>query len=339
MIIKADRNHVLDGLSNHALLALSVTLSLLYLYASTISDNSIISRQAHFEVDIPFKFRFLTPWVISVFAPDQYLDIRFIKFLIATGASYWILKAMPSFAEGILPRTLGSKELQFTAWAMMIFHYCIPRELNVYYVYDFPAILFYMYATIGLMRHPSKTWPWILVVIASLNRETIWIALIHVATFKTLSKNNSKKEKIDFLTRAAFTTGAIVLIRIIANTSMGEGFLSNATPMEGDHLRILQNLRRISSEKAHTHQLFMLGMGMVLWLPWALRKTPSALRQLHVASIPPIALLLWTGNVTELRMYNEFIPLWSTTFAAFLFGSHIPVVSETKTTLGSTTNE
>lgn len=307
------------GIPRKGLLTLSLTLTLIYLYSVAMSTNSMISRQAHFDVDIPFKFRFLLPWLLSLVMPDRYLDVRWLKALVALASVYWILKLMPRLwtrltlgAQGDAPR------IQLVTWAMLAFHYCLPRELNVYYVYDLPAILLYVIVVLTLTEHDTPPWwAWVLAVVASLNRETIWIAMAHAMAFQVITRP-ANAERHRFLLIAMLVSAAIIGIRLLENVLLGDSFSANATPMEGEKIRFLENVQRVLHNKHHTHQFVMMGLGLIMWLPFAFKNLPGTLRWLHVASVPAIAILFWAGNITELRIYNELVPLWALSLTAFL---------------------
>jgi hypothetical protein len=270
------------------------------------------------------------PGLLSLVMPDRYLDVRWLKAVIAIASVYWILKLMPALWRRLTQSADGdASRVQIVTWAMLVFHYCLPRELNVYYVYDFPAILLYVLVVLALTAQRTPPWhAWLLAVLASLNRETIWVAIVHAMACHFASHPPSTERK-SFLWKAIAATGMIVAIRLLENALLGDSLASNATPMEGDKIRLIQNIGRILHDKHHTHQFVMMGMGLIFWLPLAFRQLPQLTRWLHICSLPAVAILFWAGNITELRIYNELLPLWAISLAAFL-DSRESAVSQSK---------
>jgi hypothetical protein len=160
------------------------------------------------------------------------------------------------------------------------------------------------------------------IIIASLNRETIFIALLHGVIFNMTQPRNTHPARVARqLVWAAGTLLAIVGLRIAMNHLLGTSLSDNAAPMESPQtMRLLGNIDRILHNKHHTTQLLMLGAGVIVWLPFVFKQLPRQLQFIWLSSSIPFAMMMWAGNTTELRMYNEFIPSICVSMLVFLSG-------------------
>jgi len=307
---------------------LSLIFSLLYLYAASMSPNSIISRQAAFNVDIPFKYRFLIPCTLDLFLTDKVMDSRLARTLALMAflvPCFWLIQRYATRIRGTELSPSETATLHASFFLLLLAHYCLPRELNVYYIYDIPAIFFYMTCFLLLTRTPAKI-SWYaaaLTVLASLNRETVMIAVIHAAAFHLCTEQPRRQTikqtiKKSVWVHLALIAAAIVVTRITINQLLGASISSNATPMEGENIRFWANMERIAHNKHHTTQLLMLGCGAILWMPIAFLRFPHKLKWIWAASVPPLVVFAWAGNITELRMYNEFLPCLAVSLWLFL---------------------
>ena len=302
-------------------LVMSLVFALLYLYASVLSDNSILSRQARFEVDTPFRFRFVLPYLLHFILPDRQLDAKWLKVLAATLSTIACLVLLPRFFERltrIKPDSSTVQQLQLGMLTMLVLHYCVPRELNIYYFNDLPAIVLYL--TCFLLLTKSSRIPVsaaLVTVAASLNRETVVIALFHAAAFHLTSSVLAfpMAERRQALLRLALIGVTIALVRLAVNHVLHSDVTANAVPMEGERMRFAANLDRMLHDYRAAVRLPMIGFGLILWLPLVFGRLPWEIRHTHLWSLPPLAVLVWAGNFTELRIYNELVPLWVVSLA------------------------
>lgn len=301
-------------------LVLSLVFALLYLYASVLSENSILSRQARFEVDTPFKFRFVLPYLLGLILTDQQLDAKWLKVFAATLSTTACLVLLPRFFERltrIKPDSSTVQQLQLGTLTILVLHYCVPRELNIYYFNDLPAIALYLACFLLLTRSSRIPLSAALVsVAASLNRETVVIALFHAAGFHLTSVlTPPKAERRRALVRLALIGVTIALVRLAVNYVLDSDLTANAVPMVGERMRFAANLDRVLRDNHAAVRLPMIGFGLILWLPLVFWRLPREVRYAHLWSLPPLAVLVWAGNFTELRIYSELVPLWVVSFA------------------------
>lgn len=102
---------------------------------------------------------------------------------------------------------------------------------------------------------------------------------------------------------------AVVLHRAGLVHWLGHDADSVALIHEGEQLRIVAGFMRMASRPNHALALLLLGAGALVWLPLRWRRLPVSLRVMLVASVPAVALFLAVGNVVELRMYSELVPV------------------------------
>lgn len=115
------------------------------------------------------------------------------------------------------------------------------------------------------------------------------------------------------LTRVALPLAAglaaVVLVRAGLVHRLGHDAASVALLNDGGQLRILAGLARMASRPDHALALLLFGAGALVWLPLRWRRLPAQLKALLVASLPALAMFLAVGNVVELRMYSELVPV------------------------------
>lgn len=279
-----------------------------------MSNNSIISRAAHFDIEAPFRFRFIVPYSLGLVMPDKMLDARWLRITIALLSVVSILRITPLFVARLLGRALSdgqSLAAQSCMWLLLIMHYCMPRELNVYYVYDLISILMYQIVFLSLTEKLKiQSSGIVLALIASLNRETIIIAVLHAMVFCGCGEGAVKQRGAAIL-KLAMCAFAILFVRWVVSHFLSDSLISSVAPYENGHLRFFANFEKIVHSKQHRLQILMIGAGIVFWLPFAISGYTVTIRRMHWVSIFVIVGLSVVGNLSELRMYNEFLPLWA----------------------------
>jgi hypothetical protein len=235
------------------------------------------------------------------------------------------LVLMPKY----LQRLLGERLDQNMKWrgqtalmAIFIAHYALPRSLKFYYVYDFPAVAFSMILFLGLTAPAASTRLLALAVapIFALNRETVIIAVLHAGAWYWTHKPEIGvpfKIRITFKTSLLLGAAAILILisRLALNVILVQMAQDNASWIDEGQLRLLVNIHRILTKHHHALALLWFGAGAILWLPQRWRTLPPVIKALMVSSVPPLILFALAGNIVELRMFSEFIPLLASALA------------------------
>ena len=247
------------------------------------------------------------------------------------------------FANGLRISTQRSYVL-LAFILIMLAHYCLPNVAAQYYIYDMPAILFYMVTFLLLTSNNrfNLTLGGLLTILFTMNREPIAIALFHAAAWwlvrdhelPTVSRASLTSYAKRVLSRdfsddhRRFAIGCIVLT-FVGTLALRQllmyiftGYLFNADEgmlYEDGHIRVLANIKRIATEAAFFQQFIATGFGLVFFLPIVFARLSLTTRAVVVASILPLAPLIFVGNFfTELRIYNEYVPLMACVLAVLL---------------------
>lgn len=161
---------------------------LLYLRLASVLPYGQVSQQAALAVEPPFLYRFLLPWALDHVLPTAWLDTVALRTVVTTfsvAVCFWLF---PVYAERVLCSTAGElsrSRLWIGLTAVLVAHYGIPRPYCFWYVYDIPAIAFYMLAFLVMTRQRGRVAWWSVPMLAllSLNRETVVVAVLHAAAW------------------------------------------------------------------------------------------------------------------------------------------------------------
>jgi hypothetical protein len=300
---------------------LSAIISFTYVKQVHIGVASLIHDQATFLVPPQFGLRFLLPSTIEfIFPLGSYDNMAFRAALAFITIALCFVVIQP-FERRIVKDNHGALDpiLPLALCLLLLCHYCLSRRLNVYYVYDLPAILFYMLSFLLLTSTNS------LVVVSgvfftalfSLNRETIVLAPFHAAAFVLVRDwSNLRQSLTRMLPPIVSTLVIIISLRILLAYSIyGVGMLGTISTHEDETLRFLANIRRVVNDDDSAFQLLVFGAGAIIWLPLSFRYIGNQLKIMVLFSIPAFLMLLWAGNFVELRIYNEFVPILTVLFS------------------------
>lgn len=288
--------------------------------------HSYVSAEAALSIDAPFVYRLLIPYALGQLLPPEMLDTLWLRGLVATVAVVVILTWMPLFAARVLPTASDAvrqgRQVQWACVAVLTAHYVLPHRFHFYYIYDLPAIALYLALFLLLTSEAKGKWWWgaAAAAVFSLNRETVGIAVLHAVTLLWFRTEVRCDQRMGLLVRSALLIAVVVVVRFALVHSLEARHGQVAEYMDGDQLRLMTNVVRITTQVQHTVTLLYFGCGALLWLPWAWGRLPGAIRALATSSLLPLGALLVVGNPTELRIFNEFVPLLSVGFALLFVG-------------------
>jgi hypothetical protein len=299
----------------------SALFAYIYVQSVGIDPASIIANQATFHVDSNFRLRFLLPMIfyhlLPTGAPDT-TTFRMIAAFVAVAGCFMLLRPYAMRITGEAPSSL----LFPVFFILLLLHYTGFKVLNVYYVYDMPAIAFYMGVFLLLTSEDDIQIliGVILAVILSLNRETIIFAALHTIGYQLAQR----REKFDRKTLTALTPAiaalfGILLLRLTMSHLLDIGGIGNSiSRREGDDYRFVAYAKRLFTSSQIRFQLFTLGAGLIVWLPLTFRRLPKMEKWLLLLTVPGLIMLNIGGNLVELRMYNECVPLITLLFTRFV---------------------
>ncbi|MDE1171695.1 MAG: hypothetical protein PW734_10905 [Verrucomicrobium sp.] len=304
-------------------LILSLIFTVLYIMSVGQDwEYSSIVKQGTFHVHAPVLFRFLIPFILChVYIPHHVLDTNPFRFGAALVSVIPCFVLLRPYAERLAGRVLEPRLLNIVFFTILSMHYTGARILNCYYVYDFPAIGFYMIIFLMLTSANLRTVGLgvALAVVFSLSRETVIFATFHAAAFHFVRQQPYFSRKFF---RAVWPTAlACLLIGLVHLLQLHLWHYSVATSVashtDGD-FRFVYFAKRILSDREVQVQLLYFGCGILLWLPCIFFRLNKLEKFLLLATIPGLIMLEYAGNMVELRIYNEFVP-----FITFLFFKYL----------------
>jgi hypothetical protein len=324
------------------ILLFSVIISYLYVRLAEIFEPvSLIRHQSAFQVPPEFGLRFLLPSTIAFILPAQSYDTITFRFSFALASIVLCFIVIQPFGRRVLsdPHADLRPAIQVSIFLILLCHYCL--RSTVYYVYDFPAIVFYMTSFLLLTSKTKRIVIYGIFVTAlcSMNRETIIIAAIHAAAFVIVRDWSSRYQSlVRTLTPIVGTIVIIISLRILlAYWIFGVGLLSTVSTHEGESHRFVANVRHVISDHGSAFQLLLFGAGAIVWLPLFFGHMNNQMKLMLLFSIPALVVLLWAGNLVELRVYNEFVPLLTVLFSqasAYFFNNYLQTASSGKSVGG-----
>lgn len=297
---------------------MAVCLSIYYVFNSRVGLDSSIAQHAALSINPPFVFRLLIPWVLSHTLPQDLLDLRSTRILIASGFTVASMCLMPLYLARVTGAPVTpelSRRARMMFLIVVIAHYLLPRNFKFYYVYDFPAITFYLIVFLTLTH--SRQWGWwlgcLLAALFAANRETIGVAVVHAFAWHAVHTTGAIKVR-----RAAWIQALPPLILAITGILVVRGVIShtlNIPPqssfswMDGDQFRLVANLQRMATKHHHALAALWFGAGALIWLPKRWARFNKTMRALLWASLPVFAFFCVVGNFVELRMFSELVPI------------------------------
>jgi hypothetical protein len=302
------------ALTKGFLFALALIFSATYIVAAQMHPQSHIHYDPKLEMEIVYwRARLLFPFLLQAFLPSTWIDTAPLRFAVALIFSTGLFITIQAFF-----RRMGQKDHIVQAAPLFLFvvlmlHYVVSLVLNVYYVYDIPAIFFYVGCF--LLLTDQRRYVFFIgiaaVLLFTLNRETIMVAAFHAAGH-TYFVNRGEKCKKEMWLRLGALGAAIAgtfVIKMIVLHCLGAVPSDSASLYERGTFRLWANIKRILHEPSSTMQMVILGCGVLFWLPILYKKTTKLERFVLLSSLPTLPAFLLAGNLTELRGYNEFVPL------------------------------
>lgn len=286
----------------------------------------------------PYSPRFLVPWIAYHLFGDI---VNWLSFRIAMAFACFLpaMMLLPRFIGRVHAGVATAPFVPAAFLLIMLAHYCLPNIYAPYYIYDMPSIPFYLIAFLLLTTDDRRSilLGCVFVVVFTLNRETIAVALFHgfawwfarhrehegsrrsraplLAVISEVMKRRSPEDTHRFaMACIAITLLATILMRPLLMYWLHGGLQPDMKGnfYEGSEIRLVHNFHLMLTNWGFFQQLIATGFGAVIYLPLVWRSQPAPIRWLVIASVPPLlGLLLFSNFFIEPRIYNEFIPLWA----------------------------
>ena len=268
----------------------------------------LMNGKAH----LPFQYRMLIPKLAAFlynFSPvkNKIPNIINLFFIIEFLAVFSVVFIFRYYLSLFLKNKKLNYILVFLIYPVLVFTYLIPRSDPIFYPYDTFSILFFTAALIFLYK--KQFIPYYLIFItATFNRETTcFLTIIFLFTYcKKIS--NLKLSSHLFLQFILWLSVKLLLRKIYINNS-GDGVFEN---------HFFNNIKYLSDFE-HYPSLF--SALAYIWIPvlvkW--REIPDDfLKKAILVIIFFIPGMILVGNIYEIRIYGELIPVFLTPFILLL---------------------
>ena len=250
----------------------------------------------------PFQYRVLVPWLVNGLmalrvAGRGFVSAQALLFWIQCGSVFLLVLAFQSCLGLFFEKRLAPL-FSLLLFLVLPFNYLLDRFLAIRYPTDLPAVLFF---TIGLVLLYRRNWLlfYPLFIIATLNRETsCFLSVVYL--FTALGRENRRKIIIHLGAQILLWTAIKYCLYMLYRANPGSEFFQG---------HIQQNLGFLMNPAAYP--LFFSNLGY-LWVPVLMcrRLIPDHFARRSVLVIYPYFLGMFViGNMYELRIYGELIPL------------------------------
>lgn len=250
----------------------------------------------------PFQYRALVPRLASTLSGwgwgglvDWY---RAIEVTALVGLYYSFRLLIGKFIER------GVALLSFTVFYALAWNILLPRDRPALLPYDLTAAAF---MTIGVALIVRRKWLWYypLFLLGGLNRETILFCTLFflISNWKQMTRGTLA---IHLTAQAVLWVGVKALMMWLYGGNTGQDFeyyhTSTQLPHWQTNLEMLINWRylvMIASAFGFAWLLIPIG--------WRRLVNPG-LRQMAIVTVPYLGVLVFLGNLNELRAYAELLP-------------------------------
>ena len=250
----------------------------------------------------PFQYRALIPYLVRAVSGMHaggraLVTAGSLFFWIQCASTFFLVLATGWWLACVFPRR-GARVLALSIFLGLPFNYLLDRFLALRYPSDFPSLLFF---TLGLIFIRRRRWGcfYPLFVIATFNRETtLLLTVIYLLT--AWGTEPRRAVGMHLRLQLSLWTAAKALLFAAYRGNPGSEFVQ---------AHVWQNLEFLSNPSAWP--LFFSNLGY-LWLPVLLfrRRIPDRFLRRAALAVYPYAIgMFLVGNMYELRIYGELIPL------------------------------
>ena len=275
----------------------------------------------------PFQYRMLIPWILQLLSKSA--GVRPMSILVTLNVLllYLIVFIYRYFLSLFVDNRHISGYLALGLFFILPFHNLFARELPIWYPWDFSTLLFFLLGIIAVYR---KNWLlyYPVFIIGTFNKETTcFLPFLYFYAFLG-------REKIRSL---LLHPAASLLLWLGIKMLMHQLYPESGASVSFFQVKITTNIEYLTRLP---HILMISSLFGFLWLPVLLLfhhiKEIFIRRSLFVVLIYSIG-MFYVGNVYELRIFNEMIPLVLTAFYLAVYdlskspdgSADLPPLSET----------
>lgn len=264
----------------------------------------------------PFQYRVLVPWTINWFT-EHLLPLpgigtpRGLAFLIEMLCTFLLVVAfrhyLGFFFKNVLTRTL----LSLTLIMVLPFNFLLSRLYPFWLAYDMPSMLFIM---LGLILIRQRRWPlyYALFLVATFNRETTcFLTLIYLVT--AFGKDRIGRIAMHCAAQFVIWFSIKHALSVLYATNPGAGMGLNKL---ADNLRALRGVIPVEGLSYPTFQpgvfAIMASSMAFIWLIVIIYFRlieDDFIRKACLVTPLFFLVMLKTGNLPEVRIYGDMIPV------------------------------
>lgn len=263
---------------------------------NSIYENATPMQMVLGTAETPYQYRVLLAWLVKgllllPMMPETAVDgiFQVLEFL----SVFALLVAFRVFLSLFFHHLLLASVLTFTLF------YILPFNLlfNFWYPYDIPSLLFFTLALIALYRH-SWGWYFLIFIPASFNRET---TLLLTFLFVIVNWDVIPTKKL------AIYTAVQLVVWVVIKLGLQNLYITN--PGTAVQFTLIDNLRFLAQPGGWLWFLPNWGMLWVLVLIGYRWIADRFVKRALWVVFPLFLIMLLVGNIYELRIYAELIPI------------------------------
>ena len=296
-----------------------MAISLLSLYFTDMhfmlcreAKDASLSLLLHGSADVPFQYRVLIPWgikfLLNLHLPFLNSTIRLFK-IIEFFFTFFLFVAFRFYLSIFIQNEIRSSLFSLLLFLVLPYQYIFySASLRaIYYPCDIPSVFFF---TMGIILIYRKNWflYYPLFIIATFNRETS-IFLVFIFWVTTIEKNRTANVFIHCILQ--------IMIWLIIKKTLGILYANNPGPgyfINFLFINLKMLLNPVNAVRVLSSFCFVWG-AVVLYFKHI--SEPFVKKSLAVL-IPFGTGMLIVGNIIELRIYGEMIPVVLSAFAMIL---------------------
>jgi len=300
-----------------------VAISLLSLYFTNIhfilcqeAKRASLSLLLDNSADVTAQYRVLIPWIVNFliklklpFLASPVRLFKTIEFL----STFFLFVAFRSYISLFIKSTLLSSLFSLTLFIILPYQYIFYSwSLGaIYYPYDIPSVLFF---TLGLILIYKKNWPiyFPVFIIATFNRETtIFLTFIYFVT--TIKKNNMIPVLFHCISQLIIWIFIKKYLAVLYAGNPGPGFFMNFFFVNWAAITNPVNAVRVASSFGFIWIMVLYDFKLI---------TDEFVKRSLIVVIPFLLGMFIVGNVIELRIYGELIPVILSAFLLIVNNLH-----------------
>lgn len=288
----------------------SVAIALLSLYftdmhfmfceeAKRASLSSLLAGSA----DLPTQYRALVPWLVSSLVPLKlpFLEspVRLFK-VIEFLSTFFLFIAFRYYISLFIKSRLLSSLFSLVLFVLLPYQYIFYSwSLGaIYYPFDIPSVLFF---TLGLSLLYKKNWYlyYPVFIIATFNRETtVFLTLIYLVT--AFEKNKIAPVLLHCTAQAVIWLSVKMWLAFLYGNNPGPGYFVNFFYVNLAVAANPVNIARIASSFGFVWVAVVFYFKLI---------TDEFVKRSLAVVVPFFMGMFIAGNITELRIYGEMLPV------------------------------